>query len=154
MKIEDLRIGNLVSVNNKQFHPNLKGAILRVTGLNERSSNGVIETSVNLECERETYSQFIEYIEPIPLTEHLLVDNGFEKSSHYNAYMHYDLEVIIKANDGKGYWKLDHFSKIHDGKLYLTSEAEYTVSERPIEYIHQLQNIFFILSGKEIDIKL
>lgn len=144
MKIEDLRIGNLVSVNNKQFHPNLKGAILRVTGLHERSRNGVVETSVNLECERETYSQFMEYIKPVALTEQWLLDLGFNQIIEKQWYLHFHDVCLTLYEDSEQYMVQIHDMEIDESSIFLKS----------IQYVHQLQNIFFILSGKEIDIKL
>ncbi len=138
MKIEDLRIGNLVRVNNKQFHPNLKGAILRVTGLYERSSNGVIETSVNLEYGRETYSQFVEYIKPVALTEQWLLDLGFKVKREF--YEKGKLSILL-ANL-KDY--------LPNGRVYYNSWA---IMESQPKYVHQLQNLYFALTQEELILK-
>ena len=145
MKIEDLRIGNLVSVNNKQFHPNLKGAILRVTGLHERSRNGVVEASVNLECERETYSQFIEYIKPVVLTEQWLLDFGFEDEGG-DDYIVTKGEYTLLLTVEKASIRVFLFH------LYGTYNSKHTFL-KDILYVHQLQNLYFALMQEELILK-
>ena len=82
MKKNELRIGNLVTVNNLEYHPKLKGVILRVTSISLNSD----DYSVGLEYINqkpntyyEEYSQFVRFIEPIQLTEEWLINFGFEK---------------------------------------------------------------------------
>jgi hypothetical protein len=79
-------------------------------------------------------------LEPIPLTAELLEKCGFEKDGIYP--------------DGKSF--------VFNGKYYLTgtwfkvhtSCGTFKVLNENIEYLHQLQNLIFALTGKELEIKL
>ena len=144
MKTIELRIGNFVTVDNPKYHPQLKGVLLRVTGLHERSINGAIETSVNLEhsvksmVEYQTYSLFIEYIKPIPLTEKWLLDFGFKvKGDFYDKGQLSILLANLKDNHP-------------NGRVYYNSLA--IVQSQP-KYVHQLQNLYFALTQKELILK-
>ena len=155
MKTTDLRIGNLVTVDNPKYHPQLKGVLLRVTGVQERSINGAIETSVNLEhsvksmVEYQTYSQFIEYIKPVTLTEQWLLDFGFEKyTGRYGVYYkHYALEGfrvwLPRDIYGWGYTV--------GRKDFETGDTYWVKNE--VRYVHQLQNLFFALTQGELILK-
>jgi hypothetical protein len=70
--------------------------------------------------------------EPIPLTEEILIRAGFEKMN-------------FEGNDS--------FIK---GDFELDSSFNYTAYEGYIEleYIHRLQNLYFALTGEELEIKL
>ncbi|HHT04032.1 MAG TPA: hypothetical protein GX005_06925 [Bacteroidales bacterium] len=144
MKITELRIGNLVTVDNPKYHPQLKGVLLRVTGVQERSINGAIETSVTLEhsvksmVEYQTYSQFIEYIKPIPLTEQWLLDFGFKVKREF--YDKGKLSILL-AN------LKDYHS---NGRVYYNSWA---IMESQPKYVHQLQNLYFALTQEELILK-
>ena len=145
MEATELRIGNIVTVDNPKYHPQLKGVLLRVTGVQERSINGAIETSVNLEhsvksiIEYQTYSQFIEYINPIPLTEQWLLDFGFEvEREHYDKGR---LSILL-ADNNNDYYK--------SGRVFYKSWA---IMESQPKYVHQLQNLYLALTQKELIIK-
>lgn len=74
------------------------------------------------------------YIEPIPLTEEWLVKFGFKQDM-----------------DG---WKLKDESYIYDeGFLHTDIGDAYRVSIVPIKYVHQLQNLYFALTGEELIVK-
>lgn len=80
-----------------------------------------------------------EEVFPIPLTEDIFNKNSFE-------YL-----------DGVYYFKQcsnTEFCKNDDGYFYMTSNlGEYNCIERPIKYVHQLQNILTI-AGIDIDFKI
>ena len=74
-------------------------------------------------------------IQPIPLTEEWLVKFGIK-------YIGFDDDGDRVFSDGTEPW----FEEI-DGGFYL---QEYG---RKIEYVHQLQNLYFALTGNELEIK-
>lgn len=78
---------------------------------------------------------------PIPLTDGLLLKAGFE----YDEYQYlYELNtVIIHIQNGILTFR----------KHYLLNK-EFEYEEIEIKYLHQLQNLYFALTGKEIEIKL
>ena len=159
MNENELRIGNIVLVSNEQCHPQLKDVLMKVTSIQHR--HDLPEYSVRIERVVKDkfdvnvdYGQLMRFIKPIPLTEELLLKCGFTFSNLYLAYIHDELWVEIKQNDGKGYWRIESDNGEYDNKWYLTSEAEYTVSEKPIEYLHQLQNLYYGLTGDDLEVKL
>ena len=77
--------------------------------------------------------------EPIPLTEEILLKAGFE---YWGGYKHKLLRgvrgaVLCEVDDE--YWLLNNSYK----SLYVK-----------FKYLHQLQNLVFSLSGKELEIEL
>lgn len=82
--------------------------------------------------------------EPIPLTEERLLEFGFEiKDKNYSLNVGGELfRYAIK--DGFVIWKTHR---------NLWQMNEYTNNYTQYEYIHQLQNLYFALTGKELTIK-
>lgn len=122
MEARDLRVGNLVSYENAEFNV-CKVQTVFLTHF--RATN--IDTGV---CYGNSLR--INY-KPIPLSEEWLLKFGFEKSSPY----------WIKASSGF------YFGIFPDGNLmYLFSEELMT----PIKckHVHQLQNLYFALTGQEL----
>lgn len=78
-------------------------------------------------------------ISPIPLTEEWLVRFGFEEKTYVNG-----------DGDEFNWWSLHGFS-LNDG-FQLTGDNGTSESMLPykLEYVHQLQNLFFALTGEEL----
>ena len=77
-------------------------------------------------------------IKAIFLSKELISKLGFRQES--NTYFYGDIELSIGCNDDS---------------LYLTFNwNEYQISSTPILYLHQLQNIYFGLTGKELMVNL
>lgn len=146
MKAIELRLGNIVSINNKEQHPNLIGVPLRVTSIHPSIGlNGGITHGVCLEeVERKTnqfygyWSQLIQFIEPIPITEELILKCGFVKAGGF--YYTYNCSFTL------------NYDKFDDGSYNATSQCNNIA--RGIKHLHQLQNLYFALNGKELEIKL
>lgn len=83
-------------------------------------------------------------LKPIPLTEELLVKAGFKKETNeYFLIKHEYSNLLI------------FYSKIHNRFWYFADvERRQYNSTKPIEYLHQLQNLYFALTGTELTIKL
>ena len=128
MEINELRIGNWVKVNDPIFGVNTyKVATIR--------DNGIITLNDNMSC-------LVDNIEPIELTEEVLVKIGFEK---FVKSFRMELSGC----------RLDYFI---DKTLYIykkhTNCCLIKDLEIKCEYIHQLQNSFFLLTGKELEVEL
>jgi hypothetical protein len=88
-------------------------------------------------CEENLFTQ------PIPLTEEWLVKFGFEFSEDESSeekkvyFDNWNHDVIIRENIVKFY-------------IVNTCETCYDVA---IKYVHQLQNLYFALTGEELEIK-
>jgi hypothetical protein len=87
-----------------------------------------------------TWLQIPEALEPIPLTPELLEKAGFE-------WMHTNNE------DGDEREWLQHnifdWLKYYEGHIHVD---EYCIAH--IHYLHQLQNLYYLLTGKELEINL
>lgn len=153
MRAIELRIGNIVTVDNPKYHPQLKGVLLRVTGIQEKVISNNIEHCLNLELTNkkansyyQTYSQFIEYIKPIELTEQWLLDLGFEKE-HVDFRTQYNPAAYIGS-----VLRLNEFT-VYLNKPEIEWSYRVTVIIAP-KYLHQLQNLFFALTNCELKVKL
>lgn len=85
--------------------------------------------------QNELWCKPINEIHPIPLTEEILLKHGFEKSS----------DIFYDEHN----WIMIRF--IGNG-LFFYQKGEYDICK--LQYLHQLQNLFFILTGQELEIKL
>jgi len=124
MEINELRIGNYVWDNYSGemivAGINLNNIFIRK---NKNTPSGEIE---------------IKFIKPIPLTEECLIKFGFKQ---WGTYKHL--------------WKIKN---IHGFTIIKESENEYFLNEypyyrfinNPMKYVHQLQNLYFALTGKEL----
>jgi len=137
MKAEELRIGNLVN-----FHHNNKLRQGWVTTINHRGKCVVLTfdnfkgnfPDFSMTQGGETHSVKPCNIEPIPLTEEMWENLGFKWD---NKRCNYDNGKII-------YTRWNHPD-------YLINED--SDNEINIEFVHQLQNLHFALTGEELTIK-
>jgi len=87
-------------------------------------------------------------IKPIPLTEEWLLNFGFESSSqgyNYLTIKKTSLYIYINDNGESGI-------SIEDLDNDLTEEEELSFSIK-LNYVHQLQNLYFALTNEELIIK-
>lgn len=87
---------------------------------------------------------------PIPLTEDILLKCGFEKKSMYDVEK-YRIEV----------WFLEDIGYLSPNFEYCINasndHSEYdniTALSTPMNSLHQLQNLYFSLTGKELEVKI
>lgn len=80
---------------------------------------------------------------PIPLTEEWLLKFGFEKNFE-NL-----IEILINKNQSLHFDKTDNCMSLY---IPINHEFIYLVFKH-IKYIHELQNLFFALTGEELEIK-
>lgn len=81
--------------------------------------------------------------EPIPLTEEWLLNFGFEKSEELFRLDKYWVE--FRNFDSCGMMVL--FGCFQFKKIYITKSVD------TIKYVHQLQNLYFALTGQELELK-
>lgn len=158
MRINELMIGNFVTINNGVYHPKMKGIPCAVTSIEDKGdeySISLIQIDRKPNTFYESYSQFSKYVEPIPITEEWLLKFGFnyEKTSQYGTIEikgHYVFSLAI-------FQAIAYFYK---EKLYLGVYTRSIHSDYKeinlgyeIAFVHQLQNLFFALTGEELAIK-
>lgn len=136
MQKEELRIGNFVILDNPMHRPCESGKTHKVVGISEKSAH-IMRIHDNLM--EDYYGQFYEFIKPIPLTEEWLLNFGFKKHSEFNFF-----EKEIKPNKN---FIVDYSMQSKD---YFLCDTDIDTS---IKCVHQLQNLYFALTGEELEIK-
>lgn len=124
-KANDFRLGNWIV--DYEAEPE-KTIYWQIEGLHIYPSN---TRGINVYFRKGSCMTFIEYVEPVKLTNEWLEKFGFKKGSD-------------------GYW--DEYSK---GNLkHLTSfddgDYEYNPAAIEIKYVHQLQNLYYALCQEEL----
>jgi len=123
MDARELRIGNLMELPN--------GEISKVTGFTENGKVWFVREPKHEECALK-----INQVKPVPLTEEWLFEFGF-----INDFSK-DFRVRLIG------YRLGDFFITEKMKL-LTSD----INSVKIKYVHQLQNLYFALTGEELTIK-
>lgn len=145
MKPNELRIGNLVTVNNPEFWPKLKGVVLEVMGISRcKSLEGYENTDYAVQLidrnnYNQTYSQFICFIEPIKCDEGILTDLGFEVS-YLSSYR---LKLDHKKHTEIGF----DFSKTDEKSM---EGFRYYGKYIKKQFVHEVQNMYNDLIGEEL----
>ena len=125
MKVEELRVGNFVSVARhesavKIIHPQwvyIEGNLVN-----------------------NSYDQ----VEPIPLTEKWLEGFGFENQDDEIDYSEFEFNGVIIH--GQGHYQQSPFLFRHES-LHITDR------QIEIKYVHQLQNLYFALTGEDLTLR-
>jgi hypothetical protein len=122
MKATELRIGNLVKYND--------GGIFKVIGI----------YNFGLDVEDDIESTYMEYenFSPIPLTEEWLLKFGFEINRQTK-----EGNNIWRCYSEEGFFEVEQIGSsffLDDNNCYGTK----------INYVHQLQNLYFALTGEEL----
>jgi hypothetical protein len=127
MKTNELRLGNYISFHNVWY---------KIVGIEKERvlfeyHNG------------ETDYCYIDYIEPIELTEELLVKIGFEK-----------FEKLFRMKLGE--FHLDYFIVVGVLRIYKKITDCYFDKNLEIkcEFLHQLQNAYYLLTNEELEVEL
>lgn len=125
IEAEELRIGNFV-LNNKN-------EIIEIESIGWQHGINLCVDSGRDYCILDADYSFSE-ITPIPLTEEWLLRLGFEKKASY--FLHEK-----------------HSVRIETGNMYEWNYNRYEYGKIKIEYTHQLQNLYFALTGEELEVK-
>jgi len=137
MNANELRLGNIVTINNIFSHEKMLNTPLLVCGIEKLRENegGIIKLNYpnyNDNIVIPAFSQFDKFINPIPLTEEWFLKAGFYKHIKFkNTYV-------------KGSFSI----KITDSGVIYFKYNDFVIAE--LLFIHQLQNIFFSLCGEEL----
>ncbi len=124
---------------------------------NELRVNNLVydnESQDVIKIERGEHIEYTQFYEPIPLTEEWLLKFGFKELKRFT----HDFEEVIY---GKSLIKHDpnHSEKIvislPFNHLYIGEFEieEYYLADIIVNYVHQLQNLYFALTGEELTIK-
>lgn len=131
IKANELRIGNHVlykPYGNRDGQPVRIEGLLGMKAYFDRHSN----ESGMLHC-----------LQPIPLSEEWLDRMGFEKRDiDGQIYFSFGGVDIAASNSSDGYFLVTEDA--HEGNLYWLGN--------PFKHVHQLQNLYFALTGEELSI--
>lgn len=129
IKANELRIGNLFQDQNEN--------LLKVSEINEENQVFKVVDRTKFPLPNGWKA------EPIPLTEEILLKCGFEKK---------DESYVFGANKQH---RLRWINKITGFEHRIVS-LSYNVAiyDLHIKYLHQLQNLYFALTGEELKIEL
>ena len=130
LKTEELRIGNLVYFNDNMF-PGKENQIVEIIKI---SKNFVYDKT-----NKNTIIGELENYKPIEINQDILLKLGF----NWNDGAPYHDETILE----------DCFFGYSENEIQIFSGYEYKLLKR-IKYVHQFQNIYFLLTNKELKTKL
>ena len=129
----ELRVGNIVRLNqSKLWNDDSKGTLHTIT-VNDFciQSNGVYDW---------------EQMDYVALTPEIIEQCGFEKE-----------DITTHANGGtqQGYYKdFIMMLPVASGKAWYAAPFGYPLAPQRTFYLHQLQNLYFALTGKELTVNL
>ena len=136
VEVRELRIGNFILHDDK---------ICEVCAI---YSNGLMDISpIDSYIVKERNNILIE---PIPITEELLSRCGFEKREIVNVDTEHQ---YIYHHKEFGFISCNFAYCINDTNDYSEYDNVLELS-LPLKHLHQLQNIYFDLTGKELEVNL
>jgi hypothetical protein len=124
IKVNELRIGNLVNYEDEAL------PVLKIDGDVKKVFIDLL-IGLNMEMSEDD-------LRPIPLTGDWLERLG-QKCENGNGWTY---QIPVGALKWYFRWNTEWYSEV--GGIYIDSR---------VQYVHQLQNLYFALTGKEIEIK-
>ncbi|TYP89439.1 hypothetical protein BC792_12740 [Sphingobacterium allocomposti] len=122
----ELRLGNYVNLNDGSEHDKIR----QISGIEHKIVYTLIKG-----CRFAQVHQSFDRIYPIPLTEEIIIKCGFERSE-YNDYRHPILFGTLTLYEG--------VAELHISDMYSVW----------VNNLHQLQNLYFALTGEELEVKI
>jgi hypothetical protein len=127
IKASELRIGNLVDLGNR---------IAKVTEINHLAC-----VVVDLEETQDTIEDY-ERVKGIPLTEEWLLKSGFIR--HHTDYANDIIYIKNVPNNTEFEWG------VYPNEVGSGIQIQ---NRKLLKYVHQLQNLYFALTGEELVVK-
>jgi hypothetical protein len=149
IKPEDLRLGNIILVDNEKHHPKLKDIPMIVKTISRNWSMDKITENYQYKyyCELDklepkkydidNYSQFLGFLKPIEINPDWLIKFKFEMS-YQNKKAQIGCLILLEGVDR---WRL--YWQFGDNQIFL---------DRKLKFIHELQNIFKELTTYELSL--
>ena len=92
--------------------------------------------------------------EPVLLTEEWLLRLGFKLEEHKNGNI-FRIKTSTKSDRYKGFLELVNKNSIESPMFFISLNSDcgkYFPFTSDIDYVHQLQNLYFALTDKELEI--
>lgn len=131
MDIKELRIGNFIT---GLYEDEEKKAFCKVNGLSEIPE--ALGDGWSIMVESEENIEWFDDFQPIPLDEEWLLKFGFEWNDEYKEYHLNGVQVV--------FYKSGWIDLMLEGIEHF---------EMKVDYVHSLQNLYFALTGKELELK-
>jgi hypothetical protein len=115
-----------------------------------RIGNWVLIHRTELQMLEGDFGYRDDFYSPIPLTEHWLFRFGFEKNIDYEQ----EINEYGKLSESNGRRGVGLY--LHEGEWFVTFREDVGCGWcelNEIEYVHQLQNLYFALTNDELTIK-
>lgn len=147
MEAKNLRLGNFVKVNNQEYHPELDNEILVVVGVNQTD---------NLERTGRTHSISMNHFDNkknyvIPAISQLeMYVQGIELNDKNIQELGYTLTDTNSAGNVWNIVKIGEFINEDCQIIYFNKTKEYKRRNLRVKYMHELQNLFFAITGTEL----
>lgn len=127
IQANELRIGNMVDVTPNAYH------YLKIN-----KEPFVVKQILELSVSFESFYSLERYedLQPIPLTEDGLKSLGFVFTDMADMGIHIGLKVNIEVSLN---W--------HEGRIWIGEACTH------IQFVHQLQNLYYALTGQELTLK-
>lgn len=113
------------------------------------SEFGAIRESANNTYDRKFIK--CEELEPIPLTEDILLDYGFEKLDKLPSTFIMKIETYSLSPTIKFYAYIDNTNTVSYIRLVQGNNRKGNMIQ--VNSLHKLQNLFFVLTGEELDLE-
>ena len=146
MKVNELRIGNLIYDD--------EGIFSKVTGMkpldNAISCENKNGCYVMIDCftnGKEVSTGWLlntDSVKPIPLTEELLLKCGFSDKGDSLAGYEYIKGLAYSVTKHGDYLAFRVYTTFSDRSVFI----------RRVRYLHELQNLYFAITGEELEVKL
>lgn len=145
MDVKELRIGNIVSIDNEKYWPLMKGKPLIVNQIAERIKPNKTGASYAIQLDYINPDKFsyagamgvwIDSIEPIKMTVVWKIYFGLREPIGIHNDKFSGLIHVEKATYSKGLWEF------HIGDILVMC----------FRYVHELQNMYFSLTGNDFDL--
>ncbi len=151
LQARELRIGNLIVWNPKLLNADVTLPPMQIEVFSILPDK-VFYVFPNVENRVEPFEDDVakmgtnfkqlEELEPIMLTADILVKAGFTEKGGILESKHFEKSDLQLTQAGK------HFNRV------LVSKLNTTGSDLPINSVHQLQNLYFALTGEELEVTL
>lgn len=131
IQANELRMGNLIS------HPHHENCIV----------SKIYRDSISVIIHDNVYTFSNRLLSPIPLTEEILIKFGFQQSKgKYGPSFH-----IMEDNGFVVMFTVEHWTDTEENSKWKNHWHVFGLLKgNKMKYVHQLQNLFFVLTGEEL----
>ena len=146
----ELRIGNILMDNGFEAISDSTDIMDSVVSITSIWDSGKLDYYIGRKVGEIYENESIKEFSPIPLTEDWLVRFGFRQSKgKYGANFH-----IMEDNGYIVMFTVEHWTDCEDDSKWKNHwHVGGLLKGNKLQYVHQLQNLYFALTGEELQLK-